>query len=443
MAREPLSTISAIKIFALAVVFGLVVTANVFPSGRASSSSIPPLTVGLGSAAAFSVLAATTSTNAATAAGWTPTHLSHDLGVHPGTSLTGFAAVDSGPGVVDGVVDAPPFSRSAAAQSDAATAYLDAQGRPSTILSASTFQLGGHTYSPGVYSAGSSLDITGTLTLDGGGDPNAVFIFQAGSTLVTAAGSPSIPASTVALINGTQAANVFWQVGSSATLGTYSSFSGTILALTSITATTGASIDGRLIALNAAVTLDSNNISTSPTDATTPLITITGGPTVTTTDTTPTITGTSDEIGGTVTVTITDDSVQTVTTIVNDNGDWTVTTPTDLTEGPHTVTANVNDAAGNSASATEEFTVNAPRTGGGSSGSGSNSAPTIWASGATPVDSTSRASSVGEIRIRATTQLRGATWWLDSASLVEEQEHDPIPDGDTISSARHIPRGAN
>ena len=358
MAREPHVSPSAIKIFALAVTLGLVLTANVFPAGRASSSGMSVLPVDLGSASTFSVLAATTSTNAATAAGWTATHLSGDLGVYPGTSLTGFAAVDSGPGIVDGVVDSPPYSRSAAAQSDAATAYLDAQGRASTILSGSTFQLGGHTYSPGVYSAGTSLDITGTLTLDGGGDPNAVFIFQAGSTLVTAAGSPSTPASTVALTHGTQAANVFWQVGSSATLGTYSSFSGTILALTSITATTGASIDGRLIALNAAVTLDSNNVSTSPADATAPTLTITGGAAITTTDTAPTITGTSDEIGATVTVTITDTTGNhTLTVVVDDNGDWTVTTLTDLTDGPHTVTAVVDDDAGNSTTTTQTITV--------------------------------------------------------------------------------------
>jgi len=274
MAREPQSPQSANKFFALAVTFGLVFTASVLPAEISSSNGISPSAVRLGSASTFSVLAASTSTNAATAPDWTPTHLSGDLGVHPGTSLTGFADVDSGPGIVDGVVDAPPFSRSEAAQSDAVTAYLDAQGRASTILSGSTFQLGGHTYSPGVYSAGTSMNITGTLTLDGGGDPNAVFIFQAGSTLVTAAGSPGTPASTVALTNGTQAANVFWQVGSSATIGTYSSFSGTILALTSITATTGASINGRLFALNAAVTLDSNNVTNSPADTTAPTLII-------------------------------------------------------------------------------------------------------------------------------------------------------------------------
>jgi hypothetical protein len=196
------------------------------------------------------------------------------------------------------------------------------------------------------------MAITGTLTLDGGGDPNAVFIFQAGSTLVTAAGSPSIPASTVALTNGAKAANVFWQVGSSATLGTYSLFSGTILALTSITATTGASIDGRLIALIAAVTLDSNNIASSPRDALAPTLTITGGANVTTTDTTPTISGTSDEIGATVTVTITDTTgSQTLTAIVDENGDWTVTATSDLTEGPHTVTASVSDTDGDTTTA--------------------------------------------------------------------------------------------
>ena len=442
MAREPQVSPSPIKIFALAVTFGLILTANAFPAGRASSSGISVLVVDLGSASTFSVLAATTSTNAATATGWTATHLSGDLGVHPGTSLTGFAAVDSGPGVVDGVVDAAPFSRSAAAQSDAATAYLDAQGRASTILSGSTFQLGGHTYSPGVYSAGTSLDITGTLTLDGGGDPNAVFIFQAGSTLVTAAGSPSISESTVALTNGTQAANVFWQVGSSATLGTYSSFSGTILALTSITATTGASINGRLIALNAAVTLDSNNVSTSPADATAPTLTITGGPTVTTTDTTPTITGTSDEIGGTVTVTITDSTgIQTLTAIVDDNGDWTVTI-TDPTEGPHTVTANVNDAAGNSTSATQELTVSAPQTNGGSSGSTDSPAPQIGTSSASPNGSRTTTPPGGEFRILATFQIHGATGWIAPDSLGEDLEHELIPDGDEVDVNRHIPRGA-
>ena len=107
---------------------------------------------------------------------------------------------------------------------------------------------------PGVYSGG-ALGLTGTLTLDAQGNPNAVFIFQAASTLITAS------ASAVVLVNGANACNVFWQVGSSATLGTTSVFVGTILALTSITATTGALVMGRLLARNGAVTLDSNDVT--------------------------------------------------------------------------------------------------------------------------------------------------------------------------------------
>jgi hypothetical protein len=117
--------------------------------------------------------------------------------------------------------------------------------------------LGGQRLTPGVYRSASSLGLTGALTLDGQGNANAVFVFQAGSTLTTAS------ASSVNLVNGAQTCNVFWQVGSSATLGTASSFRGSILALTSITATTGATVDGRLLARNAAVTLDTNTITRS------------------------------------------------------------------------------------------------------------------------------------------------------------------------------------
>ena len=118
-------------------------------------------------------------------------------------------------------------------------------------MAAST--LGGLTLTPGVYSGG-ALDLTGTLTLDAQGDSAAVFVFQAASTLITAS------ASRVELVNGASPCNVFWKVGSSATLGTTTSFKGTILALASITVNTGATVDGRLLARTAAVTLDSNTI---------------------------------------------------------------------------------------------------------------------------------------------------------------------------------------
>ncbi|MFJ1551146.1 ice-binding family protein [Streptomyces sp. NPDC088246] len=115
--------------------------------------------------------------------------------------------------------------------------------------------IGGLTLTPGVYSASSSLNLTGTVTLDAQGDPNAVFIFKIASTLITA------PASNVLLVNGAQACNVCWQVGSSATLATNSFFKGNILALTSITVNTNAAIEGRALARNGAVTLDDNVIT--------------------------------------------------------------------------------------------------------------------------------------------------------------------------------------
>lgn len=115
-------------------------------------------------------------------------------------------------------------------------------------------ELGGGTIGPGVYQGG-TIGLTGTVTLDAGGDPNAIFVFRAASTLITAS------ASRVVLVNGAQACNVFWQVGSSATFGTTTEFAGTVIATASITATTGAAFTGRLLALNGAVTLDSNTIT--------------------------------------------------------------------------------------------------------------------------------------------------------------------------------------
>jgi uncharacterized protein YjbI with pentapeptide repeats len=139
------------------------------------------------------------------------------------------------------------------AKADLVTAYVAAAAAaPATPVVAST--LGGLTLTPGVYSGG-ALDLTGTVTLDAQGNPNAVFVFQAASTLITAS------ASQVKLVNGASPCNVYWQVGSSATLGTTTSFPGTILALTSITLNTGATVEGRMLARNGAVTLDSNTIN--------------------------------------------------------------------------------------------------------------------------------------------------------------------------------------
>jgi hypothetical protein len=132
-------------------------------------------------------------------------------------------------------------------------AYKDAAGRSGAITK--TGDLGGQTLTAGVYKSTSSLGITGDLTLDAQGNPAAVFIFQIGSTLTTASGSH------IVLVNGAKACNVFWQVGSSATLGTASIFKGNIMALSSITVTTGVNLEGRALAENGAVTLDSDVIT--------------------------------------------------------------------------------------------------------------------------------------------------------------------------------------
>ena len=201
-------------------------------------------TVGLGTAGSFSILGGSTVSNTG------PSVLSADLGVSPGAAITGFP-----PGTVLGATHAND-AVAHQAQLDLVTAYDDAAGRSSTATVSG--DLAGRTLNPGVYTSASSLGLTGDLTLNAGGDPNAVFVFQAGSTLTTGSGSH------VLLSGGAQACNVFWKVGSSATIGTATAFTGNILALTSISMTTGATLDGRALARNGAVTLDTNSVTRSP-----------------------------------------------------------------------------------------------------------------------------------------------------------------------------------
>ena len=197
----------------------------------------------LGTAGDFAVLAGSTVTNT----GSSVIEEGH-VGVSPGSSITGFP-----PGAVT-----PPFTThggdAVAAQADLTTAYNAAVGLAvDTDLSGQ--DLGGLTLTPGVYGFSSSAQLTGILQLDAQGDPNAEFVFKIGSTLTTASGS------SVVTINGGTECNVFWQVGSSATLGTSTAFQGHILALTSITLTTTASLEGSALARNGAVTLDTNHIT--------------------------------------------------------------------------------------------------------------------------------------------------------------------------------------
>jgi hypothetical protein len=211
-----------------------------FTTGPCPGGGVPPVALCpfIGN---FSVLAGSTVTNTGS------TTVSGDVGVNPGTVVTGFP-----PGLAGGTIHS---ADGAAAQAQAAltAGYIDAAGRSGSTSVAG--DLVGRTFTAGVYKSTSSLAISGDVTLDAQGNPAAVFIFQISSTLTTGSGSHVI------LANGATACNVFWQVGSSATLGTNSVFKGNILALTSITITTGVNLEGRALARNGAVTLDTDVIT--------------------------------------------------------------------------------------------------------------------------------------------------------------------------------------
>ena len=273
--RRPLALATALVIVAAYLVVG---------AGRADAGP-----VGLGTATSFGVLAGSAVTNTSTVLD--PTVVNGDLGVSPDTSITGFPS-----GIVNGVQHSAD-AEALQAQTDLVLAYDDAAGR--TPVTSVATELGGTTLVPGTY-AGATLGLTGTVTLDAKGDPDAVFVIKSNETLITAEGSA------VSLIGNANPCNVYWVVGSSATFGVNSDFVGTTMAMASITATTGADFEGRLLARTGAVTLDTNTITrpvcdtlpagstTTAAPTTTEAPTTTAAPTTTSTTEAPTTTSTTE-----------------------------------------------------------------------------------------------------------------------------------------------------
>ncbi len=299
----------------------------------------------LGAADSFGILGALGVTNTGA------TVVNGDLGISPNglSSVTGFTfSTSPGPGVVTGTTHFADVL-AGQAQADTTTAYNALASQACDSGPSAPTDLVGQTLFEGVYCFSSSVSNTGTLTLDAQNNSDAVWVFEIGSTLITG------PGSSVVLTNGAQACNVFWQVGSSATLDTTTTFVGNILALTSITMNNGATLNGRALARNAAVTMDDNSVTVATCAATvTPTDTPTALPTETPTATeteTPTQTPTQTVIGtptdtpsatptDTSTATETETSTQTPTqTVIGTPTDTPSVTPTDTLAATETETA--------------------------------------------------------------------------------------------------------
>jgi outer membrane autotransporter protein len=220
--------------------FAIAVALTLLPRGASAQM------VDLGTASRFGVLAGSGITVAGAVQ---TTTITGDIGTFPTPTITGLGNI-----TLNGV-NQGGNAVTQQAKNDLVTAYNSAAGRAPTLILTPGLDVGGLTLVPGVYKDTTSLGITGSLRLNALGNPNAVFIFQIGSTLTMASNS------SVILLGGAQACHIFWQVGSSATLGTSASLKGTILALTTITLNTSATVEGRLLARNGAVTLDTNTIT--------------------------------------------------------------------------------------------------------------------------------------------------------------------------------------
>jgi hypothetical protein len=321
------------KAVRLAALLGALVCAGLallVPSALAASTT----TVNLGTASTYAVLSGASVANTVSAPSAPFTTLHGDLGVVPNTPPSGFP-----PGVVTGTTNVGNGAATQA-QTDAQTAYTAIATRTGGVLLPAA--LAGTTLSPGLYKFSGAVSNTTTVTLDGGGDPNAVFVFQVNGALAFAASSQ------VVLTNGAQASNVFWQVNGAGSIGAGSTFAGTLIASAAVGVGNGSLVNGRAIALNGALSLDDDQVYSAP-----PTVTITNGASADVNTSTPTISGTTDLAApGVVTVTI---DGQTLTATPS-GGTWSVAAPT-LANGTYPVTASATDGAGNVGSATQSLTI--------------------------------------------------------------------------------------
>ena len=333
----------------------------------------------LGAAADFSVLAGITVANTGA------TSVSGNLGVSPGTTVTGF-----GPGTVGGETH---LGDAQAAQAQVALGRAFDELGARDVDAELEGELAGTMLTPGTYHSAAAIALTGTLTLDAQGDPDAVFVVVGDAAFNTSAGS------TVVLAGGARAANVFWVVTGAAGTGAGTSMVGTILARGAITLGAGTVLIGRALS-TATVTLAGNQVRFST--AAPPTITITGGDAVTTTDVTPTISGTSSAAAASrVTVSVTGQALALPTTVGLD-GTWTVAVTTALTAGAHDVVARVRAPSGDGAAASQVLTVEVspPVVALGSAG-------TYSVLGGTAVVSTGATSLSGDLGVSPSTTVTG------------------------------------
>lgn len=302
--------------------------------GVSTAAAAPTEMVDLGTASTYAALSGASVANTVSAGGSPHTTLRGDLGVKANSPPSGFP-----PGEYTGTLN---VANQAAIQAhdDLVAAYNEVATR--TDGTALPLALAGRTLVPGLYKITGAASNTGTVTLDAGGNPNAVFVIQVTGALSFAASSH------VVLTGGARASRVFWQVNGAGDVGAGGDFAGTLMALDAVAMYNGVLVNGRAFALNGALTLDNNQFYSAP-----PVVTIAGGASATTTDTTPTISGTTDvEAPGLVTVTV---NGQTLTATPS-GGAWSVTAAI-LANATYPVVASVSDGAGNPGSFTQQLTV--------------------------------------------------------------------------------------